>query len=229
SGVLVYDLFYEPTRGDSVQVRGTVRENYDRTQISYVTHYTNFGAGSMPDPYPVTTANVEDGEAVEGVLVQVSGVTVLDTLDDGVFLISDGSDTCTVDDICGYTTEVEPGDVFGYIRGVVDYPLLTGEFRLQPRDDDDFMEFAPANLTATKSAGDVHLQWTGEGIAQYYVIYRNSDSLDVVATPGTDYLDAGAAGDTGTNYYYVVQARYTVGKSDSREVGEFDKLLQEVK
>jgi hypothetical protein len=231
SGVLVYDLFYEPTRGDSVKVRGTVTEEYNRTQISYVTEYTNYGAGSMPDPYPTTTADVADtfgvGESMEGVLVQVSGVTVLDTLGYGEFLITDGSDTCMADDICGYSTEVLPGDVFGYIRGVVDYSY--GNFKIQPRDDDDFMEFAPANLTATKSAGDVHLQWTGESIAQYYVIYRNSDSLDVVATPGTDYLDAGAVGDTGTNYYYVVQARYTVGKSDSREVGEFDKSLHEVK
>jgi hypothetical protein len=128
---------------------------------------------------------------------------------------------------------VVPGDEFAVIRGVVDYSF--GNFRIQPRDDDDFMEFAPASLMAVKSVGDISLEWTGQAGAQYYVIYRGTDptaapgSLDVVTAPATDYLDTGAAGSTGTNYYYVVQARYSVGKSDSRQVGEFDKAISNVK
>ena len=231
SGVLVYDLYYEPTRGDSVQVKGTVSEgsglSFGRTQISYVTDCTNYGAGSMPDPHPVTTATVENGEPVEGVLIQVSDVTVLEDLGYGEFLISDGSDTCMVDDICDYTTELTVGDKFAYIRGVVDY--YNSNFMIEPRDDDDFAVFAPADLEAVKSAGDVYLQWTGVDIAQSYIIVRNSINLDTVTAPTTEYLDVGATGDSGTNYYYVVQAQYAVGKSDSRQVGEFDRAIANVK
>jgi hypothetical protein len=235
SGILVYDLFYEPTRGDSVQVKGTVTEEYNRTQISYVTDYTNYGAGTLPDPYPTTTGNVYSDESLEGVLVQVMEVTVVDTLGGGEFWITDGAaaDTCVVDDVCGYSTTVAPGDEFAVIRGVVDYYL--GRFLIEPRDDDDLMEFAPADLMAVKSSGDINLEWTGQAGAQYYVIYRSTDptatpgSLDVATPPTTDYLDVGAAGSTGTNYYYLVQARYTTGKSDSRPVGEFDKSIANVK
>jgi hypothetical protein len=187
----------------------------------------------MPPALVVPTAAVAVAESLEGVLIQVEHVTVTDTLGYGEFLVSDGTvdDTCRVDDICGYATEVTPGDQFDAIRGVVDYAF--GLFRIQPRDDNDFMNL---DLTATKSAGDIHLAWISLAGADNYVVYRSThpestaDSLGAVASPGTSYLDVGAAGNTGMNYYYFVQARSTGSKLvDSGAVGELDKDLQNVK
>ena len=236
SGVLVYDLFYEPSRGDSVQVKGTVTEEYGRTQISYVTEYANYGAGTLPDPYPTSTGNVYSDESLEGVLVQVQEVTVVDTLGYGEFMITDGdvADTCLADDICGYSTTVVPGDEFAVIRGVVDYSF--GKFRIQPRDDDDFMEFAPAGLTITKSGSDLQLQWNEIKNALYYIIYRSSDPTDpgdsiaYSTGPETLYVD----GYTVSDDYYTVEALYedsgkTVYHSSSRKVGAFDKPVTNVK
>jgi hypothetical protein len=241
SGVLVYDLFYEPTRGDSVQVTGTVADEFGRTQISYVTGYNNYGAGNMPPSLPVFTTEVAAAESLEGVLVQVQSVTVTDTLGYGEFNMTDGSGACMADDICGYATKVEPGDEFGIIRGVVDYSF--GSFKVQPRDEDDFIEFYPADLTAAlssgakSSSGDVFLEWTSSSAPElHYVIFRSTDptamgdSLDSVVPPGDTYTDVGAVGSTTTNYYYVVQARFAGGApANSKQVGEFDKDLTNVK
>jgi len=231
SGILVYDLFYEPTRGDSVQVKGTVTEEFGRTQISYVTEYANYGAGTMPTPYATTTGNVYSDESLEGVLVMVNQVTVVDSLGYGEYMITDGAvaDTCLVDDICGYSTVLAEGDQFDALLGVVDYSY--GNFRIQPRDDADFISLG---LTATKSSGNIHLQWASLTGATSYVVFRSTDpaaagdSLGEVTAPTTTYLDAGAAGNTGTNYYYAVEARgdKVVG---SGTVGEFDKALTNVK
>ena len=52
----------------------------------------------------------------------------------------------------------------------------------------------------------------------------------VTTTSNTFYLDDGAAGDTGTEYYYIVRATGTPGyTSKSATIGEFDKSLQNVK
>ena len=52
----------------------------------------------------------------------------------------------------------------------------------------------------------------------------------MTTTPNSFYLDDGAAGDTGTQYYYIVKATGTPGyTSKSTTAGEFDKSLLEVK
>jgi hypothetical protein len=92
------------------------------------------------------------------------------------------------------------------------------------------------DLVAQPSAGDLVLSWTppsGKAVVRY-VVYRDTtgdfeagpeDSIG--GTTDTTYLDAGAIGTTGTNYFYVVKAVDDVGqKSDpSGTVGEFDVLL----
>jgi hypothetical protein len=241
-GIQVYDLFYEPDRGDNVTVTGTVQEDYGRTQIGYITGYTNSGTGTIPDAYNTTTGNIYDDESLEGVLVEVHSVEVVDTLGYGEFWATDGAvaDTCMVDDLFQYSYEVSPGDEYSILRGLVDYSWY--QYRIQPRDNDDFILYAPGDLSATLSggeaksgSGDVYLQWTSAG-ADYYVIYRGSDptvagdSLAMVTSPTTSYLDEGAVGSTATNYYYVVQARWLGAlPTNSKKVGEFDRDLTEVK
>jgi len=93
-----------------------------------------------------------------------------------------------------------------------------------------------SDLVAQPSAGDLVLTWSapsGKAVVRY-VVYRDTsggfeagpeDSIG--GTTDTTYLDAGAIGATGTNYFYVVKAVDDIGqKSDpSGTVGEFDATL----
>jgi len=96
---------------------------------------------------------------------------------------------------------------------------------------------APAaigDLTATLSVGDIVLEWShaADNVAiDHYVVYRatapyfaptSGDSI--TATKSTWYLDAGAAGTVGSNYFYVVKAADPSRNlaDDSNRVGEFD-------
>jgi hypothetical protein len=84
------------------------------------------------------------------------------------------------------------------------------------------------------STGNIYLWWSEPyddvGVSRY-VVYRSiaqsavGDSL--AGTTDTSYTDMGAAGDTLTNYFYVVMAVDAAGnKSEpSNQVGEFDRRL----
>jgi len=92
------------------------------------------------------------------------------------------------------------------------------------------------DLVAEKSASDINLSWTPAddiytGI-DYYIIFRNTtpgftptsgDSIGEASGPS--FLDPGAAGTVGTNYYYAVQAVDKAGNKGnySTQVGEFDR------
>jgi len=65
-----------------------------------------------------------------------------------------------------------------------------------------------------------------------YVVYRNSDPISVPvdsigAALSTQYSDAGAAGSSGVNYFYVIRAMSAskAKSSVSNHVGEFDREL----
>jgi len=86
---------------------------------------------------------------------------------------------------------------------------------------------------AKSSSGDMYLDWTdycGQEGVDHYVVYRSTvpevkgDSL--AGTTDGWYVDAGAAGTVGTNYYYTVEVVDGLGgRYDSNQVGEFDKYL----
>lgn len=91
------------------------------------------------------------------------------------------------------------------------------------------------DLTANLAKNDIFLEWSHakDNVAiDHYVIYRattpyfeaaGGDSIS--GTKGTTYLDLGAAGDTLTNYFYVVKAADPSRNlaEDSNQVGEFDR------
>jgi hypothetical protein len=96
---------------------------------------------------------------------------------------------------------------------------------------------AITDLASHKADDDIVLTWSavtqdtlGNPLTvDRYVVYRNSDPTtepadSIAATASTEYSDPGAAGSTGTNYYYVAKAVSDAkGKSaSSNMVGEFD-------
>jgi len=84
---------------------------------------------------------------------------------------------------------------------------------------------------AKVSSGDIHLLWSEPyddvGVVRY-VIFRSTVAgnlgYSLAGTADTAYMDAGAAGDTSTNYYYAVKAADAAGNKSgaSNQVGEFD-------
>jgi hypothetical protein len=96
---------------------------------------------------------------------------------------------------------------------------------------------AIGDLTATLSVSDIVLEWShaADNVAiDHYVVYRGTDpgfaptsGDSVYGTKGTSYLDPGAAGTVGTNYFYVVKAADPSRNKaeDSNRAGEFDSQI----
>jgi hypothetical protein len=96
---------------------------------------------------------------------------------------------------------------------------------------------AIGDLTAILSVDDIALQWShaADNVAiDHYVVFRGTDpgfepadGDSVAGTKGTSYLDPGAAGTVGTNYFYVVKATDPSRNlaEDSNRAGEFDAQM----
>jgi uncharacterized lipoprotein YddW (UPF0748 family) len=99
---------------------------------------------------------------------------------------------------------------------------------------------AVTDLTSQKSNTDIVLTWSevttdtlgNPASIDGYIIYRNSDPTTVPAdsigaTASAGFTDPGAAGSSGTNYYYVVRAvdDGQAKSANSNMVGEFDRQL----
>ena len=141
---------YTPTVGHEVQVQGTVEENYGFTQIDYITH-TVLTTGTMPyTPSVISTAEAADGEAYEGVLVEVQDVIVSDEdLGYGEWEVDDGSGPARVDDM-GYAYDATLGNALDLVRGMLNYSF--GNFKIEPRDADDIIEATGTGLLINKHA-----------------------------------------------------------------------------
>ena len=91
------------------------------------------------------------------------------------------------------------------------------------------------DLTPNLAKGDILLEWSHarDNVAiDHYVVYRATQPYfeatggdSIGGTKGTSYLDLGAAGNTLTNYFYVVKATDPSRNlaEDSNQVGEFDR------
>ncbi|SVB96002.1 uncharacterized protein METZ01_LOCUS248856, partial [marine metagenome] len=76
SGINVYAPDNTVSRGDSIEVVGTTKEYYGKTEIENVTSITVLATGvSLPDP-EILTLDQSDWEPWEGVLIQIQSVTV---------------------------------------------------------------------------------------------------------------------------------------------------------
>lgn len=135
-GVFVYNFDYTVELGDEVELDATVQEYYNMTELSSLTALTVISSGNqIPEPLVVTTADLAETEAYEGVLVQVNDITVTqDPNNYGEAYIDDGSGECQTDDAM-YDYSPVAGDEYGFMRGMVDFSY--DEYSINPRTADD--------------------------------------------------------------------------------------------
>lgn len=197
SGVWVTeDTGETPTRGAHVEVTGTVREFFGRTELSNVVDgsmVVHSVDNVLPAVAEVTTRDVNtdqpNAESYEGLLVRTGQVTVVnvnpDEPDDfGEWLIQDWTGYAVrVDDMANYGYDPEEADELAFVQGLVDFTF--DQYKLQPRDDDDVG-------TSAVTIGQARRRPLGEEV-----------SLQGAVTVPNGVLDAGFAIQDGSAGIYV--------------------------
>ncbi len=155
TGVYVDDATNTPARGDSVEITGTVEENFNFTRLTSVTAYNVASIGNAePAAAMVATGDVNT-EDYEGVLVMVSSAECTDpSAGFGQWKVYDGiTDTCLVDDIIYSFTPVL-GNTYD-VTGPVWYSF--SEYKILPRDAADIngatLDHTVYNIQYTTDAG----------------------------------------------------------------------------
>mgnify|MGYP000223941223 FL=1 len=140
NGIYVYDNYgHSVNTGDSITIAGIVSEYNGLTELTAPCHITNHGAASNPpSPYETTPGDVDTNEALEGVLVRLNSVVVSDSMNTyGEWKVTDGADTCIVDDDGNYTFVTHVGWHIASLTGVVKYSY--GNYKIEPRNDADIV------------------------------------------------------------------------------------------
>jgi len=150
TGIHVDDNVTNVKLGDHVTVTGTVREQFNETQIFTVTDVTiNSQGNAVPEPELVNTGDIttggDDAEAYEGVLVKIQDLTVTNPFSDGSsnfgeFTVDDGTGGLRVDDLAaGFNGNLDSSFVqdqaIESITGV--HYFSFSNYKLVPRNSED--------------------------------------------------------------------------------------------
>lgn len=160
-----------PNIGDVLTISGELQEFYCFTRIKLTANGVKRTAEKQPLPSPIvisTCAQMAD-ESLEGVVVTLQGVKVVNNaLDRGEVLIEDSTNTsCVIDDDFQFWTNGPVGGAqsdpkkpgvahteYVSITGVVHYTF--GAFKLEPRSTDDLVptQTPPTDTEQPDTAGD---------------------------------------------------------------------------
>ena len=174
NGIEVYDPSTNVTRGDSVQITGSVTEYFGVTQIHQLSNKTIVSSGNaLPSATVVTTGAIS--EMYEGVLIRVENVICTNNDSGfGMWQVSDLSGVINVDDKL-YLYAATTGQNYN-IDGIINYAF--GTFRISPRDLNDID--AITSVGETTNASSVRLypnpavnSITIEGLNQQTFVIRD--------------------------------------------------------
>lgn len=141
NGIFVANHISGAQIGDHISLDGEIFEQFGFTTLRFPKNLQVISKrNQLPQPVLVTTRELSVSECYEGVLVQLSNVTVVgESGRKGVYLIDDGSGACRLSDSFISLNPDKPdfhlNDNFSSIIGVVDYRY--GEYRINPRDTND--------------------------------------------------------------------------------------------
>lgn len=180
NGIVVVDATNMPAVGDSVEVTGTVEENFDFTRISGVSAFTNHGAATwMPTPAVITSNDAATLEEYEGVLVTVMATECTnDNAGFGLWETNDGSGALNVDDDC-FDNSAILGNWYD-LTGIISYSF--SEFKINPRTGAD------------------------QVIVEYATIVDNSVEFEVYPNPANEMINITANPEAQVNIYALTGA-----------------------
>lgn len=136
SGLFIYNNTYTVQPGDSVVLRGKIVEYYGWTEMTQVSALNVVGQATIPEPTPITTAQVNT-EEYESVLVKVENAQCTNAnAGFGMWVVNDGSGFAKIDDfLFSYTPTL---DQIYTIIGPIRYSF--SEFRISPRSAFDIIQ-----------------------------------------------------------------------------------------
>ncbi|MEO0233742.1 MAG: T9SS type A sorting domain-containing protein [candidate division WOR-3 bacterium] len=183
---------------------GLVNEYFNKTQlVSVGTELYKAGDGTSPAPFVLSLSQI--GENYEGVLIKVGPVAVLTAPDaNGEWLVSDGVDTLTIDNLATYTVPSIGQTV--YITGILDYTY--GNYKLQPRNNSDIEIVNLFNISGVVTLDD---NSNSSGIS---VILYNNNFNDTIVTDSVGSFDFGPI----TEGTYNLIFKKTYYETDSSEI-----------
>lgn len=156
-GLFVYgeSNFITPSVGDEVLLKGLVSEYYGLTELKNIQNIDIISTKNLSGAITIDVAHLQGactvwGEALEGMLVQLVNVNVSRTANQyNEWRVKDWSGSCLVDDYLyeGEWPNPQLGESFVSIKGVVTYSF--GEYRLLPRNENDFNEPVTAVFSDT--------------------------------------------------------------------------------
>ncbi len=140
-GVFVHSVNRELKIGDELILTGEVFEHFGFTTIKNARQVRIISrSNQLPPPVLVATNECAVSEAYEGVLIQISDVTIVgNSPHKNVILANDGSGVCRI--VRGFLSErneksmLVQGESFLRIVGIVDYRF--GEYRINARNSSD--------------------------------------------------------------------------------------------
>jgi len=154
-GVQVFDKLIDGSigRGDDVEWVGEVEQFGGQTELNVAEDFGNFGstrlgAGTPPAPQVVTVAQV--GEAIEGTLIRIDGVSVVSgsipESGSGSLTVSDDGGVSTLEvridgdtDVPGANTPTQPFSIIGVASQFDSWVAFDSGYQLVPRERKDFL------------------------------------------------------------------------------------------
>ncbi|MEL6185269.1 MAG: lamin tail domain-containing protein, partial [Myxococcota bacterium] len=192
SGLFVFDRDSpRPSVGDRVDVEGAVNVFFGQTQLAASRLILRSSGNAGPPPLRVDAADIATGgsraEALEGVLVEVQNVSVVDAApDEGQFFEFVVTGNLRVDD---FYYRADPFPVLGQSLGFVRGPLrfANDNFKVVPRDASD-LDQAPV-LVGLEPASSFVLEMSG-AVSLTLRLSRAADADVAVAVSTTGPLSA---------------------------------------
>jgi len=155
NGLFVYDKNYSPEIGDSIILTGSIYEYKGFTELTNISSYSVINSGNVvPAPELVSSNDISNNEAYEGVLVQISNCSANEAFDAyGNWLANDGSGNCEVRtgifSLQDYGFGLAQNYPFESVKGVV--CIHYGTVSLHPRFIDDYTAAQNALVLSTSN------------------------------------------------------------------------------
>lgn len=175
-GIYIYHG-YSLSVGDEVSVTGEVTEYWGLTELTNVSNVTVLSSGNAVEPIVITTGQLRNEEAYEGVFVTIQNAQISESYDEyGNFKINDGTGSALVGSRCislmNNNFEAIVGSVLSSITGVVDYSY--GDFYLHPRNMNDVVV---GDMPITISTDDLFINQAEEFHVPIKIF--NQDALEI--------------------------------------------------